>query len=155
MGIERNVERIPAISIRQPWAELIVSGRKTVELRKWSTEYRGSLWIHVGIHSAPELDRHFGFSGLFRGGYLGKVVLEAIVPMDPQRWDLWREAHLDTAEYQEGFFAFVLADQVRFDHPIAGRGNLKLFYPPEELQRTLEMSAFAPFPNHVPSVAVL
>lgn len=149
------MDRIPAISIRQPWAELILSGRKTVELRRWSTEYRGPLWIHAGIHFAPELERYFGYSDLFHGGYLGKVVLEAIVPMDPQRWDLWRDSHLDTAEYQEGIFAFVLADHVRFDHPIAGRGNLKLFYPPEELQRTLEMSAFAPFPNHARSVAVL
>jgi len=149
------VERIPAISIRQPWAQLILSGRKTVELRRWSAEYRGPLWIHAGIHSTPEVERHFGYSDLFHGGYLGKVILEAIVPMDPERWDLWRDAHLDTAEYQEGFFAFVLADPVQFDHPIAGRGNLKLFYPLEELQRTLEMSAFAPLPNPARSVAVL
>lgn len=147
------MEPIPALSIRQPWAELILSGRKTVELRRWSTDYRGPLWIHAGIHSAPELERHFGYSELFHGGYLGKVVLEAIVPMDPERWDLWRDSHLDAAEYQEGFFAFILADHLRFDHPIAGRGNLKLFYPTEDLQRTLETSAFAP--NNARSVAVL
>ena len=149
------MERIPAISIRQPWAELILSGRKTIELRRWSTEYRGPLWIHAGIHSVPELERHFGYSDLFHGGYLGKVVLEAIVPMDRERWRLWRDAHLDSAEYQEGFFAFILGDQVRLDHPIDGRGNLKLFYPPEELQRTLETSALALSPSHARSVAVL
>src|ERR1700692_2912147 len=149
------MERIPVISVRQPWAELILSGRKTVELRTWSTDYRGPLWVHSGIRSAPELERRFGYNDLFRGGYLGKIVLEAIVPVDPLRWDLWRDAHLDASEYQEGFFAFVLGDHVRFDHPIAGRGNLKLFYPPDELQRTLEISAFHPFPSIARSVAVL
>jgi len=34
-----------ALSVRQPWAELIASGRKTIELRSWSTQYRGPLLI--------------------------------------------------------------------------------------------------------------
>ena len=32
-----------ALSIRQPWAELIMQGRKTLELRTWRTNYRGAL----------------------------------------------------------------------------------------------------------------
>jgi hypothetical protein len=42
------------LSIRQPWASLIAAGRKTVELRSWSTNYRGPLLILAG-------------SGLWRG----------------------------------------------------------------------------------------
>ncbi|HJD97967.1 ASCH domain-containing protein [Mailhella massiliensis] len=34
-----------AISVRQPWASLIVSGEKTVECRTWKTSYRGPLAI--------------------------------------------------------------------------------------------------------------
>ena|SRR6266536_1876555 len=37
-----------ALSVRQPWANLIASGRKTVELRTWSTDYRGLLAISAG-----------------------------------------------------------------------------------------------------------
>jgi len=37
-----------ALSIRQPWAWLIVNGSKTVENRSWSTNYRGPLLIHAG-----------------------------------------------------------------------------------------------------------
>jgi hypothetical protein len=34
-----------AISVKQPWANLIASGEKTIETRAWSTEYRGDLLI--------------------------------------------------------------------------------------------------------------
>lgn len=34
-----------ALSVKQPWASLIASGKKTVETRVWSTEYRGELLI--------------------------------------------------------------------------------------------------------------
>jgi ASCH domain len=36
-----------ALSVRQPWAALIVSGRKTIEIRKWSTAIRGRVHIHA------------------------------------------------------------------------------------------------------------
>ena len=34
-----------AISVKQPWANLIASGEKTVETRTWTTAYRGELLI--------------------------------------------------------------------------------------------------------------
>ena len=34
-----------ALSVRQPWAGLIASGRKTIETRTWATKYRGELLI--------------------------------------------------------------------------------------------------------------
>lgn len=37
-----------ALSIRQPWANLIASGKKTIETRTWQTTYRGPLLIVAG-----------------------------------------------------------------------------------------------------------
>jgi hypothetical protein len=34
-----------ALSINQPWANLIASGAKVIETRTWKTEYRGPLLI--------------------------------------------------------------------------------------------------------------
>ena len=34
-----------AISIKQPWANLIASGQKTIETREWSTPYRGQILL--------------------------------------------------------------------------------------------------------------
>jgi hypothetical protein len=36
-----------AISIRQPWASLIVLGYKKIENRSWYTKYRGPILIHA------------------------------------------------------------------------------------------------------------
>lgn len=36
-----------AISVKQPWAGLIVAGLKTVEVRTWPTRRRGSVLIHA------------------------------------------------------------------------------------------------------------
>jgi hypothetical protein len=37
-----------ALSIKQPWAALLVHGLKTVEVRGWSTRRRGRVLIHAG-----------------------------------------------------------------------------------------------------------
>jgi hypothetical protein len=34
-----------AISLKQPWANLVAEGKKTIETRKWNTKYRGDLVI--------------------------------------------------------------------------------------------------------------
>ncbi len=36
-----------AISIRQPWAWLIVNGYKVIENRSWNTKFRGPVLIHA------------------------------------------------------------------------------------------------------------
>ena len=36
-----------AISLKQPWADLIVNGIKDIENRTWKTSYRGKLFIHA------------------------------------------------------------------------------------------------------------
>jgi len=40
------------LSIRQPWAWLIVNGYKPVENRSWATAYRGPLLIHASKQAA-------------------------------------------------------------------------------------------------------
>lgn len=42
------------LSIKQPWATLIVLGHKPVENRTWSTRYRGPLLIHASLKLDPD-----------------------------------------------------------------------------------------------------
>lgn len=37
--------KMKALSLKQPWANMIARGIKTIETRKWATEYRGDLLI--------------------------------------------------------------------------------------------------------------
>ncbi len=34
-----------ALSIREPWASMILSGRKTIETRTWRTDFRGTVLL--------------------------------------------------------------------------------------------------------------
>lgn len=36
-----------ALSVKQPWADLIVSGLKDIENRTWKTNFRGRIYIHA------------------------------------------------------------------------------------------------------------
>ena len=42
-----------ALSVRQPWASLLVAGVKTVETRSWRTRHRGPLLIHAASGGVP------------------------------------------------------------------------------------------------------
>lgn len=37
-----------ALSVKQPWAALIMQGLKTIEIRSWPTARRGRIYIHAG-----------------------------------------------------------------------------------------------------------
>jgi len=38
-----------ALSVKQPWANKIASGEKTIEVRTWYTHYRGPLLIVLSL----------------------------------------------------------------------------------------------------------
>jgi ASCH domain len=123
----------PGLSVRQPWAELIVSGKKPIEIRRWRTDYRGRIWIHAPQHSDEVLDQRFGLGDLFRGGYIGSAELTSIERIDERRWEAWRAQHLDPGPFQHDLFAWVLAYPRRLKRPVAAPGALGLFRIPEEI----------------------
>lgn len=100
-----------ALTIRQPWAWLIVHGHKDVENRSWSTRYRGPLLIHAAsalarrdsIEEARFVCNELGIllpdlAGLRRGGVVGIATLTDCVRAHPSPW------------FDSGAFGFALAD---------------------------------------------
>ena len=45
-----------ALSLKQPWATLLVHGRKFIEVRRWPTARRGRILIHAAGISDPRAD---------------------------------------------------------------------------------------------------
>ncbi len=45
---KKTAESPVALSIRQPWATLVVHGIKTIEIRSWSSKRTGPIYIHAG-----------------------------------------------------------------------------------------------------------
>lgn len=44
---------VKGLTVRQPWAHLIVSGRKTIEVRSWRTHFRGEFVVVAGRRLDP------------------------------------------------------------------------------------------------------
>ena len=51
-----------ALTIHEPWASLLVKGKKQFETREWQRNYRGLLAIHAGKQSVHPFDYPLGLS---------------------------------------------------------------------------------------------
>lgn len=107
-----------ALSVRQPWASLIASGRKTLEVRSWSTSHRGELLI-VASKAADRA----AFARHGAGGPRGVAIcIVGVVGCRPGRRTDRGAARSDAA----GSWVFELANP-RPVRPIEISGKLKLF----------------------------
>lgn len=87
-----------ALTIRQPWATLIVQGAKTVENRTWATRHRGPFLVHAAAARcrqsyalASELTSRLGiilpdFDELVRGAIVGGAAIMDCVDASKDPW---------------------------------------------------------------------
>ena len=47
------------LTIKQPWASLIIDGYKKYEFRSWKTNYRGKIFIHAGKNLEKDMLNRF------------------------------------------------------------------------------------------------
>jgi hypothetical protein len=64
-----------ALSLKQPWAELIVSGKKIIETRKWKTKFRGEFYIYSSKIFNKYHCEEFGIKNPTTGALIGKAEL--------------------------------------------------------------------------------
>lgn len=133
------------LSIKQPWAQMIIDGRKDVEIRSWATSYRGLLWIHTGKQPDTYASERFKEKDLFRGGIIGYAELWGIRPFSSASWEAWRSRHLDDAPFHEerAKYGWIFRNPKRLVRPIPMNGTTGLFRLPEsievKLRRTLKL----------------
>ncbi len=116
------------ISIKQPWAWLIIQGHKDIENRDWYTSYRGPLLVHASktladakamrwidnMHHGIRLPDHYDI-----GAIIGEVEITGCVTHSDSLWFI-------------GPYGFELENPVVYPRPIRYRGQLGLFDVPEE-----------------------
>jgi hypothetical protein len=76
------------LSIRQPWAHLIVHGSKNIENRSWSTKYRGPFLVHASLNINRAASRKHGrdHAELHVGGIVGIAEITDCVSNHPSKW---------------------------------------------------------------------
>jgi hypothetical protein len=124
------------LSIRQPWAALILAGHKTVENRTWETLWTGRFLVHAGKKLADSFDsweiaQQHGLetADLTTGAYLGSVRLVGV--------------HRETGGCCQplgdlGQYHWVVTEPITLPHPIPGPGRLGLYRTPLEIAAALE-----------------
>jgi hypothetical protein len=123
-----------ALSIRQPWAWLIIHAGKDIENRDWPTRYRGPILVHAGKGMTRDeyddaLQTQLGvsqaagilpkFEDLERGGFVGSVEIVDCVTRSSSPWFFGR-------------YGFVLANPKPLPF-VPYKGQLSLFSVPDTL----------------------
>ena len=147
-----------AISLLQPWAQLVVMGEKAIETRSWSTAHRGKIYIHASKRidaAAMEMCKKFPFNqfipdiyALPTGAIIGsceitncnpseglKKVLDEFLKNKGTAAQAMKE--LAFGDYSRNRFGFILSNPVQFKEPIPCKGALSIWDVPVEIQNLL------------------
>lgn len=141
------------LSIRQPWATLIMLGIKQLETRRWRTDYRGELVIHAAATGGQtstdalmRLERRIGAmpTSLVEkdyplGALLGIVQLDECLPISPRLIAALTPLERNLGWYQDVGFVWDLAraGRRRLTQPIACAGRLGLWTLSPDLESQL------------------
>lgn len=118
-----------AISIHQPWLDLILSYKKDIEMRTWDHPFRGWIALHAPNTIDKEACREFNITYRPRTGViLGYAFLSDIIKFVCQEHFnqfYWR--HLNHPEWFTGEqYGFILQNATRIN-PIPYAGNRRIF----------------------------
>ena len=117
-----------ALSLRQPWAQLILDGKKIYETRTWNTKFRGEFLIHAAKTIDKKSCKHFNIDPdkLITGAIIGKATLVRVISYKTKKeFDKDCDKHYvpKNAEWKNKKCSFVL-EKVK---PIHCKGKLNFF----------------------------
>lgn len=124
-----------ALSIKEPYATLIVKGIKKIETRSYKTNYRGPLLIHASkskvekdVLANKDLASFYDIDELSYGGIIGKCEIVDCVYMDEKFLEEIKKHKVEyiCGDYKLGRYAWIL-DKVERLEMIPVRGNLGLW----------------------------
>lgn len=142
-----------AISLYQPWAQLLAAGVKRLETRSWMTTYQGPVAIHAGARmddafmALAAFDPHFhaafreygwthwsqAYGDLPFGAIIGVATLRLCVGVESPALAPWlTPPERAFGNFSPGRYAWIF-DDARLITPIPYRGRQRLFNIPDSL----------------------
>lgn len=120
-----------ALTIKQPWATLIMSGLKEYEFRGWKTKYRGKILIHAGKSLEKEYAEKFKCYNFEYplGVILGEATLVDCIKVDENFNNELRNINplvYGRSNHVENY-AWKLEDILIYENPIPVKGQLGLW----------------------------
>lgn len=120
-----------AITLKEPWASLVVNGYKTYEFRSRKTNFRGKILIHAAkCCDKNNIDRFKSYNLDYGvGEIIGEAeIVDCIKVTEPLRKHL---LELDNVVYKEsGYketYAYVIKNAKKYDKYIPCKGNLSIW----------------------------
>lgn len=120
-----------ALTIKEPWATLIIEGYKAYEFRSWKTNYRGKILIHAGMTLEKENAEKFKNYELnySKGAIIGEAELtdcifvtkeinEELKKINPLVYG--KSGHVEK-------FAWKLENVKKYEKPVLTKGQLGLW----------------------------
>ena len=114
-----------ALSIKQPYAELILQERKKIELRKWNTKFRGDFLIHASKVPDSKAMKRFKFKNLPCGCIVGKASLKEVKHYNTKK-EHQKDKNLHLGSNYWGDYGFILENIERLKK-IPCKGNLNFW----------------------------
>lgn len=124
------------ISLKEPYASLIMNGIKKIETRSWKTNYRGKLYIHASVSkiskeilSNKELMELVDINNLSFGNIICSCDLVDCIPMTDEfilKVKKNRREFL-SGEYAVGRYAWILENVQVLDQMIPAKGQLGIW----------------------------
>jgi hypothetical protein len=118
-----TVKTMKAITIRQPWADAVVNGRKQVENRSRRTNFRGMLLIHAGRACEDTGDTCPDGSPVPEEFYFGAVVGVANLADCKE----YTDEEFGDDPWASGPWCWILKDTKAFHEPLDRGGQLGLW----------------------------
>ena len=119
------------LTIREPWASLIIEGYKEYEFRSWKTNYRGKILIHAGLNI--EKNNLVKFKDYDINIQKGKIIGEAMltdcikVTEDFQKELLKKDKIVYGQSNHAIDYAWKLENVIKYEEPISVKGKLGLW----------------------------
>ncbi len=118
------------LSVSQPYADLIVTGKKTIELRTWNTKFRGEFLIHAPIKIKDEACTRLNIDkfSLRTGAIIGKVEIydvKSYGSIEELKKDY--DKHFASEEFLRHKYGFLLRKPQVLKIPIPYKGSLGFF----------------------------
>lgn len=123
-------DKMKCLTIKQPWASLIVNGYKKYEFRSWKTKYRGKILIHAGMSLEKEYASKFKEYNLeyIKGAIIGEAEIVDCILVDKKfDDDLKKENNLVYGNAHIGLYAWKLENIKKYEKPIYVKGKLSLW----------------------------